>query len=189
MKINKWKFFLIFMLMNSLLLAACGKDESSKTNNDTNVTKNNQENQQANPKGSTAKNDEAAPPIKEPENLPAKEKKAILSVLDKHYKSFNKKDLNGYIGTLSKNSTSFKIEDERDYIKKMFDTMNIKLVPENVVIIDYKDTEANVFTQMKTIVSEKGSKKKVEKLSRQVNTFKKENGKWKIFSTYAMETK
>ncbi|MED3650647.1 hypothetical protein [Heyndrickxia sporothermodurans] len=188
-RLNKWMLFLVIMLVGSIMLAACGKDEKTEKKSETNTaTESEKQNQQTPPNESTVS--DAAPPIKEAENLPAKEKKALLAVLDQHISAFNKKDLSGYMDTVSKNPTSFKYDEEKAYMKNIFDTMNIQIKPENVVIIDYKKTEANIFTQMKTIVSEAGKKKKkIEKVSRQINTFRKEEGKWKLIATYAMETK
>lgn len=196
MKINKCKFLIVCMLLGTLLLAACGKDESSEKKSDSHVATDNSEKQkdqqkqqseQKNPVESTVK--EAEPPIKEAKNVPEKEKKALLAALDQHVKTFNKKDLDGYMETISKNPTSFKFDEEKAYIKKVFDSMDIKLEPQKLVIIDYKDTEANIFTEMNTVASEAGSKKKVENISRQVNTFRKEDGKWKLIATFAIESK
>lgn len=195
MKINKYKLLLVFMLMGSLLLAACGKDKdtekkqgtNTESRSDTQANQNNQDKQKDNQEEATT--DEAAPPIKEAKNIPAQEKKALLAVLNQHVKTFNKKDLDGYMDTISKNPKSFKYDEEREYMKKVFETMDLKIEPQTALIIDYKSTEANIFTEMKTIAAEAGSKKKIEKVSRQVNTFRKEVGKWKLIATFAMETK
>ncbi len=189
MNIHKTRLLLIFMLVGALMLAACGKEEeSSDKQEDTKVTTNNE---QENSNASSSENigESTPPPIQEAENIPAKEKKALLAAFDQHVKTFNQKDLDGYMSTISKNPTSFKLDEERDYIKNIFETTDIQINPQNVIIIDYKDNEANIFTEMKTIVSETGSKKKVEQLSRQINTFKKEDGQWKLNATFAMETK
>lgn len=180
------------MLMGSLLLAACGKDKDTEKKQGTNTessseAQSKQNNQKDNQEETTT--DEAAPPIKEAKNIPPQEKKALLAVLNQHVKTFNKKDLDGYMDTISKNPKSFKYDEEREYMKKVFETMDLKIEPQTALIIDYKSTEANIFTEMKTIAAEAGSKKKIEKVSRQVNTFRKEDGKWKLIATFAMETK
>ena len=91
------------------------EEESSDKQEDTKVTTNNE---QENSNASTSENigESTPPPIQEAENIPAKEKKALLAAFDQHVKTFNQKDLDGYMSTISKNPTSFKLDEERDLI-------------------------------------------------------------------------
>lgn len=129
------------------------------------------------------------PPIKEASNIPKEESLALLKVVDEHFQAFNNEDLDAYMNTISKNPKSFNYDEEKKYLKNTFDHMDIKMNPKNTIIMKYdeKKQEANVFSEIATTVTDPQSKQTVNSLTRQINTFHKEDGEWKMIATYAME--
>ncbi|HZG73463.1 MAG TPA: hypothetical protein VEY51_18145, partial [Chondromyces sp.] len=182
-----------------LLLSGCsGEEEAKETENTGQNTEGQtvpvQEDQVT--EGSEQQVDEqegtsapVAQPIEEAESIPPEEKEALLQALDRHIDAFNAKDLDAYMDTISKNPVSFDYEEEREYMKKMFETFDMKLEPQHVVIIKYDDEkkEANIFTAMKTQAKEVNADKTVEHITRQVSVYRKEEGGWKQISTFAMQ--
>jgi PBP1b-binding outer membrane lipoprotein LpoB len=182
----KSKKILSILLIGVFLLTACSNNGNTSEKKST--AKENQTETKPTKK-EVIDTELVKPSLKEAANIPASDKKALLAVVNQYIKAFNDENLDAYMKTISKNPTSFQYEDEKTYTKKVFETMNMHMVPTKLVIIDYKPTEANVYMEMKTTISEKGTQKKVLKNSRQISTYRKENGEWKMISTQAMETK
>ncbi|OMP65828.1 hypothetical protein BTO28_15685 [Domibacillus epiphyticus] len=128
-------------------------------------------------------------PIEEAENVPAEEKKAILTVLDKQVKSFNNKDADAYMSTISKTPESFDYTEEKQYVQKVFDTFDASMTPLNPMIIKYDDETktANVFMNMESTSKDLSTGKEVSQTTRQIMVFKKEDAGWKQISLFGME--
>jgi outer membrane murein-binding lipoprotein Lpp len=181
------KIIIAAVFAGSLMLAACSSQDGStaKQASDTKAEQPSGSSAQAAKKEKTV--EQALPPIKEAKGVPEKEKLAIMAVLNQYIKSFNHEDVNQYIRTLSPHSTSFKIDDEKQFMQKTFKKMNINMTPKQMMIIDYKGNTANVFTDMDTTVVERSSGDRMERSSRQIITLQKESSGWKISRLFAME--
>ncbi|MBB2481000.1 nuclear transport factor 2 family protein [Bacillus sp. APMAM] len=175
----KWSKLIGLFIIGVFLLGACSNNDSP-TNKKASDKQTESPNQEIT--GNTTK-----PSLKEDQNVPEAEKKALLAVTDQYIKAFNEKNLDAYMATISKNPTSFKYDEEKAYTKKVFDTMDVKMEPTKITVIGYKPNSANVYIALKTTVASKGEK--VVKTSRQVNTYHKENGQWKLTSIMVMQTK
>jgi len=178
---KKWNKLIGLVLIGVFLLAACSNNDNStdkKAENTQKQTKTTNENVTTNTK---------KPSLKETKDIPAAEKKALLAVTNQYIKAFNEKNLDAYMETISKNPTSFKYDEEKAYTKKVFDNMDIKMDPTKISVIGYKSNDANVYLELKTTITSK--REKLVKTSRQINTYHKENGQWKLISIMVMETK
>ncbi|WP_433744826.1 hypothetical protein [Falsibacillus pallidus] len=186
MKIHKWLAVGTMSAALLVSLAACsdGEKEEKKTSAPKTEQKASEGDTSVPSDGKMQK-----PPIKEAANIPNEESLALLKVVDEHFQAFNNEDLDAYMNTISKNPKSFKYDEEKEYLKNTFDHMDIKMNPKNTIIMKYdeKKQEANVFTEIATTVTDPQSKQTVNSLTRQINTFHKENGEWKMIATYAME--
>ncbi|MBS4174172.1 nuclear transport factor 2 family protein [Bacillus sp. FJAT-49736] len=177
----KWKTTLGILFTSVFLLAACGNNDKA----DKSTPKTTEKQTETATSNNTVKTDK--PSLKEVKNIPADEKKALLAVTNQYIKAFNEKNLDAYMATISKNPSSFKYEEEKAYTKKVFETMNIIMKPLKIAVIGYKTGNANVYLELKTIVTEKGEH--AVRTTRQINTYQKEDGNWKLTSIMAMETK
>ncbi|OLN24056.1 hypothetical protein BTO30_01155 [Domibacillus antri] len=194
------------MLIIGVLLAGCGDDEQTNSANSTNdgepantmtqdthtASDDQSEGVTADEKSTT--NNEAGTqtgkaPIEEAENVPADEKAAILAVLDKQVESFNNKDVEAYMSTISETPESFNYEEEKQYVQKVFDTFDVSMKPLNPMIIKYEDETktANVFMNMESTSKDLSTGKEVSQTTRQIMVFKKEDAGWKQISLFAME--
>lgn len=155
------------------ILQACEKEENSKQ--EVKLPKEKEEEVQA-----------PAPALIEAEHIPADEKDAIIAVIEQHAAAFNQRDLEAYMALISKEPSSFDFEEEKAYIKTIFETMDIKLEPVETVVTAFEGTEATIVTIMNTIIKDHTSGKELTTPSRQVNTLAKEEGQWKIKAVFAI---
>lgn len=158
------------MLLISIL-QACGKEDNNKQ--EAELPKQKEEEMQA-------------PALKEVEHIPAEEKAALLAVMEQQAAAFNKRDLEAYMTLISKEPSSFDYDEEKAYIKTVFETMDIKLEPVETVVTAFKATEATIVTKMNTIIKDHASGKELTTPSRQVNTLAKEEGQWRIKAVFAI---
>lgn len=181
-------------LLTGALLAGCGSEEknnaSSSASDGESASTGMQDSHTASdqaPNGQASQKMTA--PIKEAENIPEAEKKAILAVLDKQISAFNSKKIDEYMSTISKTPASFKYEEEKEYIEKVFQTFDAAMTPINTTIIKYdeKTKTANVFMNIKSTSKDINSGKEVSQTTRQIMVFQKETGGWKQVSLFAME--
>lgn len=127
-------------------------------------------------------------PIEEADNIPPKEKEELMKTLTQHVEAFNKEDLDAYMDTISKN-TERNYEEERLYVKKVFDTFDAKMEPQHTAIIKYDDKkkEAYIFVAMKSTTKDLQTGKEIEETTRQIMQFNKEEGGWKQTGLSAMK--
>ncbi|WP_156151325.1 Cif family virulence factor [Domibacillus indicus] len=174
-------------LITSLLLAACSEEKNNGAVN----SASDGEPQSAAQETHTAEERAAAvkAPIEEAANIPAAEKEAILAVLDKQIQSFNEKNLETYMSTISKNPESFDYEEEKAYIQKVFQAFDATMKPVNATVIQYDESKmtANVFMNMESTSKDVSTGKEVSQTTRQIMVFQKEEDGWKQVSLFAME--
>ncbi|WP_203363301.1 hypothetical protein [Bacillus sp. REN10] len=171
----KWGGLALFI---SALLVGCGAEEAKQEKKE--------EPKQAEETNETP-SQTVKQPIEEAKNLPPEVKEEIMAVFEQHISTFNAKDLDGYIDTLSE--TSRDLEEERQYVKKYFDAFDIHMEPQHTKIIQYdeKKQEAHMFIVMKSVTKDLETGKEVEDEIRQVMTFKKEKEGWKQAALSAMQ--
>jgi ketosteroid isomerase-like protein len=128
-------------------------------------------------------------PIEEADNVPADEKTAILAVLDKQVESFNNKDVDAYMSTISETPESFDYTEEKLYVQKVFAAFDASMTPLNPMIIKYDDKTktANVFMNMESTSKDLSTGKEVSQTTRQIMVFEKEETGWKQISLFGME--
>ena len=118
--------------------------------------------------------------IIEIENIPEDEKKSILTAFDEYIASFNTKDINRYINTLSKNPHGFELEEEIETVKSVFKQYDIERVASNTTIVRYSENEAQVYANLNIEMKELKSNAMYLNSGRQVTVFVKEDGSWKV---------
>ncbi|OKL36368.1 hypothetical protein [Domibacillus mangrovi] len=199
----KW---IMALLLTGTLLAGCSDDEQNEAANsasdgepantakqETHTASDEQKNTMTADEESNSKKESTTQtekvPIEEAGNVPAEEKTAILAVLDKQIESFNHKDIDGYMSTISETPESFDYKEERLYVQKVFETFEASMTPLDPMIIKYdeKTKTANVFMNMKSTSKDIGTGKEVSQTTRQIMVFQKENAGWKQISLFAME--
>lgn len=122
--------------------------------------------------------------IEEAENVPAEEKEKIIIAFDKYIDTFNEKDIDAYMNTLSKHTESFDLEDERTYMTDIFSEYRLDRGASDVTITMYSETETHVFAKLETKLKELASEAEVTMNGRQVTVFTKDDGEWKITSIH-----
>ncbi|OAH54590.1 hypothetical protein AWH48_08340 [Domibacillus aminovorans] len=199
----KW---IIALLLTGTLLAGCSDDEQDEAANSAsdgepaNTTTQETHTASDERKNATTADEESNSmeesntktekvPIEEAGNVPAEEKTAILAVLDKQVESFNNKDIDGYMSTISETPESFDYTEEKLYVQKVFETFNASMTPLNPMIIKYDEETktANVFMNMKSKSKDVSTGKEVSQTTRQIMVFQKEEAGWKQISLFAME--
>ncbi|WP_338751660.1 hypothetical protein [Bacillus sp. FJAT-52991] len=168
-------------LLTSALLVGCGAEEEQEKKEESKQV------EEAKPETNETQSQTVKQPIEEAKNLPPEIKEEIMAAFDQHISAFNSKDVDGYLDTLSKNTRD--IEEERQYLEKRFDVYDLKMEPQHTEIIKYDEEkqEAHIFIVMKSVTKDLETGKEVENETRQVMTFKKEEGEWKQAALSAMQ--
>lgn len=122
--------------------------------------------------------------IEEAQNIPNEDKEALISTFNHYIDAFNEQNINAYMDVLSSNPKGFNLDEEREAVETAFSTYSITRNAEDVTIIKYSESEANVFSNLKTDLVEKETGTEHVSEGRQVTVFSKENGNWKVSSVY-----
>lgn len=122
--------------------------------------------------------------IEEAENIPKEEKEQILQAFDAYIEAFNQKDIEAYFETLSEDTESFDLEEERVYLEETFSENDLERVATEITIVKYSDTEAQVFSKLKTSMKQLASGYEISPTGRQVTLFTKEEGEWKVAAVH-----
>ncbi|PYF07605.1 nuclear transport factor 2 family protein [Ureibacillus chungkukjangi] len=122
--------------------------------------------------------------IEEATNIPQEEQDAILAAFDEYIASFNAKDIDRYVETLSKNPKGFEFEDDVNTAKQVFAEYNVKRTPADTTIVKYSEDEAQVYANMTIEMTEIETNAELASSGRQVTVFVKEEGTWKVTSVY-----
>lgn len=118
--------------------------------------------------------------IVEADNIPENEKEAIVAAFDEYIESFNSKDVDRYVNTLSKNPIGFDLEEDIEYTKKNFEQYDIKREVSDVVIVKYSENEAQVRANIVTDMKDLSTDAEASHTGAQVTVFVKEDGEWKV---------
>ena len=167
----KYMGIVIISIFSVFTLAACGNEEVKKEDI-------------AVQEESTVGFEMANGKIEEAQNVPEQERESIIAAFDEYMEAFNAKDIERYIATLSHDPKGFNIEEERKVLLSTFETYDVERLAEDVTIVKYSETEANVFSTLKIDLVEKETGADLSSVGRQVTVFKKEENSWKVSSVY-----
>jgi ketosteroid isomerase-like protein len=178
--------------MSTLLLAACGGDEEAKKENkeDTEEVQ-----ESKNPKNDPATDEAAsltqmtqivedAGALKEAEDIPAEEKTAITETFNQYIDTFNAEDFESYMSVISKTPVNFKYEDEKRYVKQIFDSVDSKRTVKNMKIINYAGKKADVYAEITATTKDPKGGKEVTRSGKQVTVFHKKDDGWKVAAIF-----
>jgi ketosteroid isomerase-like protein len=178
--------------MSTLLLAACGGDEEAKKDNkeDTEEVQ-----ESKNPKNDPATDEAAsltqmtqivedAGALKEAEDIPAEEKTAITETFNQYIDAFNAEDFESYMSVISKTPVNFKYEDEKRYVKQIFDSVDSKRTVKNMKIINYAGKKADVYADITATTKDPKGGKEVTRSGKQVTVFHKKDDGWKVAAIF-----
>ncbi len=127
--------------------------------------------------------------IEEASGVPAEEKEAIIAAFEEYIESFNSKDINRYVETLSKNPQGFSIEEDKETAKMAFEQYDITKTATDTTIVKYNEKEAQVYSNLVTDLTEIATGAELTDDGRQVTVFVKEDGEWKVTSIYYIGNK
>ena len=120
--------------------------------------------------------------IEEAAGVPAKEKEQILEVFDVYIETLNEKDIEKYLETLSEKT--YDLEEQRTFTADQLKEYDINRKAENVTIVRYDDTEAQVYAEIQMTYKQLSSGLETNPSGRQVTVFTKEEGEWKVSSLH-----
>ena len=171
-----------------LLLAACGNNEDTNENansvNDVTPT----DTETTTDHGATDKSEVgfemAGGNIEEVENVPAEEKTALTNAFNEYMGAFNEEDIDRYMKTISKNPEGFNYENEKVVVEDTFAEYDTVRTAENVTIIEYDESQAQVYADIEVKLSHPTSGAELDRNGRQVTVFVKEDGNWLVTSVY-----
>lgn len=124
--------------------------------------------------------------VEKVENIPADQEKAILASFNEYIIAFNEKDLERYKKVISKNAEGFKYEEDIQSAENVFKQYDINREVQDVTIINYNESEAQVFSNLNTQTKGIETGEELASDGRQVTVFVKED-QWKVSSIYYEE--
>lgn len=160
---KKWLMLAVVLL----LLAACNNKEKEAVPNESAV-------------GFQLAGDE----VVEAENIPKDEQDSILAAFNEYIESFNAKDIDRYISTLSKNPQGFNVDEDVEAARQAFEQYDISRKANDVTIVKFDEEEAQVFANLDIQMTEIETNAELESSGRQVTVFAKEEDDWKVTSVY-----
>ena len=168
---KKW----LLALVTVLVLAACGDKDT-----DENTAKMNEEIIEEGTVGFEV----LGGSIEEVSGVPAEEREKIVAAFNEYIESFNAEDIDRYAQTTSKQAKGFDYKLDLQEAQKVFDQYEINRQAENITIVKYNETEAQVFANLKIKMIEEETNTEVSSQGRQVTVFVSEDGTWKVSSVY-----
>lgn len=171
-----------------LFLAACTNNDESKQNSGSAT-----DNAPSNTQTTTDHGAEDKPNvgfevtgnnIEEAENIPKKEKTAILAAFDEYMTAFNEEDIDRYMKSISKKPEGFNYDTEKVDVQDVFKQYDTIRTAENVTIVKYDEAYAQVFAKLHVALEQESTGAKLNSNGRQVTVFVKEEGKWLVTSVY-----
>lgn len=174
----------------ALTLAACNSDEETNqnTNSAADIAPTNTQattDHGAEDKSETSVGFEiSGGNIEEATNVPEEEKTAIIDSFTEYMESFNEEDTKRYMNTISKNPEGFNYDAEKVKVEETFNDFDTIRTADNITIIKYGKTQAQVFSNIHTSLEQTDTGAKLDQNGRQVTVFVKEDGKWLVSSVY-----
>jgi hypothetical protein len=78
----------------------------------------------------------------------------------------------------------YDLEEERIFTENHFSEFDLNREVSNITIVKYSDTEAQVFSNLKTSVKQLSTGLETNPSGRQVTVFTKNDGDWKVASVH-----
>lgn len=188
---NEMRKLIWASLVALLVLSACGNDNDSTDHGAIDDGEGKQQNQAI---GHSAEKTDSGDrevgfnlngeTIEEAQNVPEDEKANLIVLLDNYIATFNDKEIDAYMNTLSETTESFDLEEERAYMLDIFERYGVDREISETTITMYEEDEAHIFTRMTTVLTDLESKDFVELTGRQVTVMTKDEGEWKISSVH-----
>lgn len=120
--------------------------------------------------------------IEEATGIPEDEKQRILDAFDVYIATLNDRDIDGYLATLSEEK--YDLVEERKVTETLFDEFDLTREASDITIVKYSETEAQVFSKIRTVYKEQATGLETKPTGRQVTVFKKEDDSWKVAGVY-----
>ncbi|EPD52202.1 hypothetical protein HMPREF1210_01555 [Paenisporosarcina sp. HGH0030] len=186
----KFKYMMVLALI-SILLSACASEEDrggagsvsdGETSSENNALEHGVKNQDQ--EQSDVGFEMSGSDIEEAQDVPVDEKKAILSAFDTYMTSFNNEDFETYMSVIAKEPEGFDYKEEEEMIKKTFKEYKVKRTAEDVTVIKYDKSQAQVFASLAISLEQESTGAKLDRTGRQVTVFAKEDGNWRVSSVY-----
>lgn len=121
--------------------------------------------------------------IQEATGVPEDEKQQIINAFNEYIAAFNEKDLERYKNIISQNAKGFDYDEDVKAVTEVFKQYDINRSAEDITIVNYKDDEAQVFSNLTTETKELETGAEMSGMGRQVTVLVKEDG-WKVSSIY-----
>ncbi|RHW39945.1 nuclear transport factor 2 family protein [Lysinibacillus yapensis] len=166
---NKW----IMLVAALFLLSACNDKDEANTNE-----------QQVASNESTVGFEITGDEVVEAPDIPKEEQAAIVAAFNEYIDSFNSKDIDRYVETLSKHPQGFNVEEDVEAAKQAFEQYDIARSATDVTIVKYDEEEAQVFANLDIHMTEIETNAELASSGRQVTVFVKEDNDWKVTSVY-----
>ncbi|MDZ5711455.1 hypothetical protein [Jeotgalibacillus haloalkalitolerans] len=169
----------------AVVLAGCSDEESTNSNSaDDGLTGEGQETHSSEGIGGESEEgimfDEEG--NVESAEVPAEVEEEILAVFDEYIKTFNNKDLEGYLDLLLYGEDYYNEEEERAALEEVFNQFDVHREVVEQTISGYEEGSAQVFTNMELTTTDPSSETEVTREGRQVTVLKEVDGEWKIAS-------
>ncbi len=165
---KKW----LILVLAVFMLTACNNKEDNKEN-----AVNNEED-------STVGFEVLGDDIEKAADVPENVEKEILAAFDEYIASFNSKDIDRYIKTLSKNPQGFDVDEDVEVAKNIFAQYDLDRTASDVTIVKYSEEEAQVYANLQIKMTEIKTNAELKSSGRQVTVFAKEDNDWKVTSVY-----
>ncbi len=179
------KMFISIIMSVLLLLGACSSDEGKSTENGS-VDDGEATNQYGTVNHGVDEKKVGfsleGETVEEASGVPAEEKEQILAVYNGYMNTLNEQDIDGYLDTLS--TKDYDLEEERVRTEDLFSEYKLSREVSNVTIVKYSDTEAQVFSNLKTSFKQLTTGLETNPSGRQVTVLSKIDGDWKVASVH-----
>lgn len=182
---------MMVLALISILLSACASEEDrggagsvsdGETSSENNALEHGVKNQDQ--EQSDVGFEMSGSDIEEAQDVPADEKKAILAAFDTYMTSFNNEDFETYMSVIAKEPEGFDYKEEEEMIKKTFKEYKANRTAEDVTVIKYDKSQAQVFASLAISLEQESTGAKLDRTGRQVTVFAKEDGNWRVSSVY-----
>lgn len=163
----------VFLVVCTLFLGACGAEEKAATQ---------QPDEILNEK--TISYELAGDTVTEADEVPTKEKTALIDAFNEYINAFNAADLERYMATISKNPEGFDYEEDRQAAAEVFASYKVVREAQDITVIEYDGHTAQVFANLIIDMEDNASGTELSSSGRQVTVFANEEDGWKVTSVY-----
>ncbi|MEW9502270.1 YybH family protein [Jeotgalibacillus marinus] len=124
--------------------------------------------------------------VSEAKDVPAEAEEAILDTFNSYIETFNEKDIEGYLATLSEKTGNFDLDEEREQLDQVFESFDVVREVELQTINKFEGEEAQVYSDLILTTTDPATGAEVTKTGRQITVLNLVDGEWKIVSIHFM---